>query len=325
MPGKIPRFASALMGRLIPTKSLFGLSVPVFQPFYHVVSNEKLPHVFNYPYRSVKQFKEELEIILKFFNPVSLEELASEKVQGKNPFHLSFDDGLKECTEIIAPVLLKKGIPATFFVNTGFVGNKALFHKYKASLIYEKLKEGNFSEAEVFLKGKGILPEKILKATILQGNILNETAEMLGIDFGKFLEEEKPYLTTNQLLQLKNQGFSVGAHSINHPEFWLIPEQEQIQQVEKSLRWVKENIQPAISAFAFPFTDSGVSREVFKVLEDKSLCDISFGTAGLKYDEFKFHLQRFPAETNEPFLQKLKEEFVYYKLRKLVGKARVKH
>ncbi len=64
------------------------MNTPVFLPFYHTVSDENLPHILNYPYRNVAQFEKELDFFLKYFKPVSLEELASENYSGKKVFHL---------------------------------------------------------------------------------------------------------------------------------------------------------------------------------------------------------------------------------------------
>ena len=164
---EFPRFVSCQMGRLISIKSLLKITTPVFQPFYHVVSNQKLPHILNYNYRDTTQFEKELDFYLKHFKPVSLEELLVNKDSGEKIFHLSFDDGLKECSEIIAPILLKKGVPATFFVNPGFIDNQRLFHKYKASLILGKLKESPVIKVEQILKEQNLQGEQILKATIL--------------------------------------------------------------------------------------------------------------------------------------------------------------
>ncbi len=322
---KFPRFISRKFGKLISVQSLLKLETPVFQPFYHVVSNEKLPHILNYNYRNTAQFEKELDFYLQYFKPVSLAELVSNKSSDEKIFHLSFDDGLKECSEIVGPILLKKGVPATFFVNTGFVDNKKLFHKYKASLILRKLKEMPDLNMEKILKEQNLQGEQILKATILQESILDEAATLLGIDFDDFLAEQKPYLTTEQILNLKNQGFSIGAHSFNHPEFWMISEEEQMNEVIKSMNWLVEKINPEIKAFSFPFTDSGVSLKVLKSLKSENICDITFGTAGIKYDELEHHFQRYPVEKNGDFILNLKTELVYFVLRKLIGKGMVKH
>lgn len=322
---EFPRFVSHQLGRFIPIQLLLKLNIPVFQPFYHVVSNEKFPHILNYNYRNISQFEKELDFYLKYFKPVSLEELMTIKDSRKKIFHLSFDDGLKECGEVIAPVLLRKGVPATFFVNTGFVDNQQLFHKYKASLILKELNETSNPKAENYLKERNLYGFEILKASYMQENILDEAAVLLGINFNDFLEKQKPYLTTEQIFKLKNEGFSIGAHSVNHHEFWRISEEEQMEEIKTSMNWLVEKINPEIKAFSFPFTDSGVSLKVLKTLKTEHICDVTFGTAGVKYDELDFHYQRYPVEKQGNFVLNLKEELVYFALRKIIGKATVKH
>ncbi len=98
-------------------------------------------------------------------------------------------------------------------------------------------------EAEKILKAQNLEGKHILKTTISQENILDEAAEILGINFNDFLLKQKPYLTTEQLLKLKEQGYLIGAHSFYHPEFWKISEDEQINEVKKSMNWLVERNQ----------------------------------------------------------------------------------
>ena len=322
---KFPRFISKQISRLIPENVLFKTNSPVFLPFYHVVSDIKTPYILNYPYRNSSEFEKELDYYLKYFKPVSLDYLLENPLSKENVFHLSFDDGLKQSADLIAPVLLKKGIPATFFVNSGFVDNQALFHRYKASFILSELKANPNTNAELFLKNNGLNQQNILQTDISKVDVLNKTANILNISFREFLETENPYLTTEQIFKLKEQGFSIGAHSENHPEFWGISEEEQLNEIKQSMNWVTEKFNPAIKSFAFPFTDSGVSLNLLRKLKAGNICDLTFGTAGLKYDECEKHFQRYPAEQPGNFKVNLKSEFVYFKLRKSIGKATVIH
>jgi peptidoglycan/xylan/chitin deacetylase (PgdA/CDA1 family) len=304
---------------------LFGRNTPCFLPFYHVVSDEKLPHILNYPYRNVSQFEKELDYFMKYFMPVSLEDLNTREHADKKFFHLSFDDGLRECHDVVAPILLRKGIPATFFVNSAFVDNKALFHKYKASLIIGRFKEKPDKKAAEFLDKNGLPAGKILKAEISQVEILNEAATLLGVDFSEFLSRHKPYLTSEQIKSLADDGFTIGAHSHSHPEFWKISEKKQIDEIKKSMNLLEQWVNPSIKVFSFPFTDDGVPASVLRTIKKEHICDITFGTAGVKQDMFDFHLQRYPAEQPGDFKRNLKGEFIYFEWRKWVGKAMVKH
>jgi peptidoglycan/xylan/chitin deacetylase (PgdA/CDA1 family) len=323
---KLPRNFCKTISPVFAEKWLFQRKTPCFFPFYHVVSDEKLPHILNYPYRNVGQFEKELDFFLRYFTPVSLEEIITKtKGSGEKVFHLSFDDGLRECYDVVAPVLLRKGIPATFFVNTAFVDNKALFHKYKASLILSRFKEKPDKKAAAFLDKSGLSAEKILQAEISQVEILNEAAILLDIDFEDFLNRQKPYLTSEQIKSLADDGFTIGAHSHSHPEFWKISEKKQIGEIEKSMNLLEQWVNPSIKVFSFPFTDDGVPASVLKFIKNEHICDITFGTAGVKNDRFDFHFQRYPVEQPGDFVENLKGEFLYFELRKWFGKAVVKH
>ncbi len=115
-----------------------------FFPFYHTVSPEALPHI-SHLYRLVKTaaFENDLDELLLRFEPVSLGDYLENRgvKKGKRRMVLTFDDGLKECYDIIAPMLIKKGIPATFFLNNRFIDNRGLFYRYKASLLVHQVRD----------------------------------------------------------------------------------------------------------------------------------------------------------------------------------------
>lgn len=320
-----PRLLSKQLSRFVSAEKLFQSKAPVFLPFYHTVSNHHLPYILNYPFLNEKEFEQQLDFYLKYFKPVSLEYIYKNPEPSEKVFHLSFDDGLRSCAEIVAPLLLKKGIPATFFINSGFVDNKELFHRYKASLIIAEMNLHPDSEAESLLFENNLTQDNLLQANFSQRAILDEAAEFLEFDFDTFLGIEKPYLSTTQIKDLSQKGFSIGGHSHKHPEFWKISEKKQLKHIRKSMNWVSENINQTIKAFSFPFTDDGASKNLFQRIKSENICDITFGTAGVKYDKISSHFQRYPAEQTGSFEENLKAEFLYFKLRKAIGKAHVKH
>src|SRR5690554_3145448 len=96
-------------------------------PYYHLISDDKCPHVRNlYSVKKVQQFEIELDFLLKHYQPISLEEVLNHIKQKTKPakpsFLLSFDDGLSECYHTIAPILIQKGLNAIFFLNQNFIG-----------------------------------------------------------------------------------------------------------------------------------------------------------------------------------------------------------
>jgi peptidoglycan/xylan/chitin deacetylase (PgdA/CDA1 family) len=310
-------------GRIIPLSWLNRLSYPVLLPFYHVVSNEKLPHIHNYQYRNVPEFIDELDFLLCHYKPVELHELLNREMHGKKVFHLSFDDGLKQCFDIIAPLLFRKGVPATFFVNPAFVGNSQLFHRYKASLVVSHIMDHPSDLKNLKVSGFDI--RSVLAIPYHQSSLIDDIALKMGISWDNFLGDYKPYMTESQIQHLASRGFTIGSHSWDHPEFWLLNEEEQQQQVTRSMEWVSEKFKMKINAFAFPYTDDGVPASLFDHMATHKICDITFGTAGIKQDMLDWHYQRLAVEMPGKFIANLKGEWGYYQLRKLTGKGTVRH
>lgn len=298
---------------------------PLFLPFYHTVGDaQNLPHITHlYQPRSVQQFEKDLDYLLKYFTPVDLDFLKNKthlKQRNKPCFHLTFDDGLREFSDIAAPILLKKGIPATIFLNADFVDNRDLFFRYKASLIVDFLNKKENSKAQKAEIQK-VAPEGLLAINFSNKNKLDKIAESLKIDFTDFLKQQQPYLTSPQIKQLQNDGFTFGGHSLNHPLFSEISLSEQVRQATESVLFAEEFTQQKMGAFAFPFTDFGVKNTFYNQIFEERKIDISFGTAGLKKQRYPAHFQRFPMEgTGWTAEELINTEYLYYIVKRLFGK-----
>jgi len=275
----------------------------LFLPFYHTISNRKLAHIENiYPVRSVDLFEADLETLLEYFKPISIDELYkyvdNDETVETPVFHLTFDDGLKELYTIIAPLLEKRNIPATFFVNTAFVDNKALFYRYKVSLLIERTKETEqyctILANKLALENSNYetLKQHLLQLKYADEPLINALATLVGVDFDKYLQQEQPYLTTEQLSDLQQRGFCIASHSVDHPFFGAITDEEKKMQVTESFAFLKTNFQLTQHYFSFPFSDLDVESSFIDWLYTHSECLLSFGTAGLKADYDKRHLHR---------------------------------
>ncbi len=290
-------------------------------PFYHIVNDEPPAHVRNlYPVKTLRQFEADLDFYLTHYKACDFPEILTEK---QAAFHLSFDDGLRECYDIIAPVLLKKGIPASFFINSDFVDNKALFYKYKISLILDKLK-GQISESQkkelLKLSGNQGVVSFVSALKYEDIALINKIARILELDFSDYLNTAKPYMTSAEIGKLQAKGFRIGAHSADHPLYADISLEEQIRQTADSLNFVRENFKIQAPFFAFPFTDTGVSRQFFERLSAQNITRHTFGTAGIKLSEFDFNIQRIAVERNQSAEKYIKFRYIVYFLRKLQGR-----
>ncbi|MFK7809637.1 MAG: polysaccharide deacetylase family protein [Saprospiraceae bacterium] len=309
----------------------------LIMPFYHTMKGkEPLPHISRlYTPRTVATFKKDLKFFQKHYKPISLEELMTCVKNDTEPtqpsYFLSFDDGLREVYDLVMPILVKKKIPATIFLNSDFVDNKALFYRYKLSLLQEKLNTQKITKAQSQAAGEllslnapenALIEESLINVTHSNQQLLDKVAEILEVDFNKFLKKQKPYLTSIQIRKMIKAGFTFGAHSCDHPKYEDMNLVGQLQQTKQSMKFVKDTFKLKYKAFAFPFTDYGVGSAFFEKVAKGKIADITFGCAGLKEleDDFPWHFQRIPMERFETSAEEqIKGEYAYFILKGLLG------
>lgn len=324
--------AAAGLRRLV---SLSGYNL--FLPFYHTVGSN-LRHIRHlYPARPEKQFREDLDYMLKHFQPLDTEGLIKGVQEGlpksRRYMYLSFDDGLSEVYHTVHPILKEKGIPYAIFINPDFVGNRRLFFAHKASLVLDALDSrdnAGGSAVRKLLEAEGVtyatLNEGLRAAGHKHEHLLDEAARIIGVDFEAFLLNEKPYMSLEQIQELHKEGVTIGAHSMDHPLYSRLTLEDQLRQTSESIAWVQENFREKWRLFAFPFTDHGVGREFFERVHDKHnpMADLTFGTAGLKRDITPRHLQRVPVEAYADSAERqIRGKYLFCLLLKILGRDKI--
>jgi peptidoglycan/xylan/chitin deacetylase (PgdA/CDA1 family) len=212
--------------------------------FYHTVSDEYLPHIHPiYTPKKIAEFEQDLDFLMRHFQAIDIETVKDYVLNGKKlekpSFHLTFDDGLREVYHIILPILERKNIPATVFVNPAFIDNRKIFHRHIQAV-------------------------------------------------------KPPYLTWNELKTMQQRGIYVGAHSIDHPNYAEITEEEQIRQTLQSCREIEANLGTPCRYFAFPFSEAGVKDSFFQAIA--SDIDLTFGITGITHANNGHHLGRIDME-----------------------------
>jgi peptidoglycan/xylan/chitin deacetylase (PgdA/CDA1 family) len=330
------------LAQLLPMDGLIRMTgKKIIFPFYHLVSDEDVPHVKHlYAIRATKEFTHDLDFFLRHYKPIGIPEfldsINNDRPLPGNSFLLSFDDGLREFHDVAAPILRRKGIPAVCFLNSGFIDNADLFYRYKASLLIDRLQNGNdLTGKQKSLEnwfGEHHLPftpdyRGLLNVSYANRHLLEELALQLDVHFDEFLQKHRPYLDSNQVLELIQQGFTFGAHSIDHPGYRFLPAEEQIRQTVESIHTITGKFSIKEKLFSFPFTDHGVKKSFFDMVFDPSqpLADLTFGGAGLKQDSIRKNIQRIPFEgTSLDAKQILGTEYLYYMIKSIFGKNMIR-
>ena len=299
----------------------------LFTPYYHIVCN-KIPWYVGdrYKIKTPEQFIADLEIILKYFEPIDLITLIH-KVKNNQPFtrrafFLSFDDGYRELADIIAPILLKKGVPATFFLCTSLIDNQSIYFENELTIIRAKFEQADNEQIEKINKLIG--SQNINHLGYNDKEVVSQIADILELNIQNFLEIEKPYITSVQINDLIQKGFTIGSHSIDHPLFKHISFNEKIRQTAQSIDWLTRTFNIDYKVFAFPYGDFGVTKPFFDYVFQSGMVDLCFGTSGLISEAYPQSIQRFWMENHaKPTIRHIKSAIAEKIIRQWVSNDKI--
>jgi peptidoglycan/xylan/chitin deacetylase (PgdA/CDA1 family) len=315
-------------------------------PYYHLVADEEVHHVRHlYPYKNIRQFRADLDHLLKYLRPVAVDEVAGAVLSGTplppRTFLLTFDDGFRQVYDTIAPILLEKGVPAVFFVNPAFLDNQLLFYRCKISLVIEALIHKKSDDpllpkcARMLEMGPSTTRDELIRGVReinnLNQHLLDRLAERLELSFDEYLRTVRPFMTTGQLKELGAKGFTIGAHSWDHPYYDLVSREEQKRQTLESTLFVRQHFSPSYNLFSFPHSDAGLPQAFFDrflrgdaCMDGKPVIDVFFGIQNQKEEPANRVLHRFNAERPDlPMAGQLNGVLLWMLVQKWRGKNRI--
>jgi hypothetical protein len=303
--------------------------VDVLLPYHHLVSDGPVPHIDQlYPYKNPKQFERDLDYLLRRFRPLDPSILPGIFSGGRQlperSFLLSFDDGLREVHDIVAPMLVRKGVPAIFFLNPDYLDNRDLFYRCKISLALNALdKEGLDGPRHREVKrvmgldddmdGTGVR-NALLCIDYLNRATADRLEPCLDFSFADYLAESRPFLTKEQVRQMIGQGFHFGGHSMDHPHYKLLPIDNQLDQTRRSCSFVRETFGLDYTFFSFPHEDAFIGQAFFDTLSGEDLFKdaVFFGTQNQLREPGNRMLHRFNAERPQYGIDGLVKSMLLY-------------
>lgn len=321
-------FKSLFLGgsSALPIKELQKISpTSLYLPYHHLVSNEKVAHIAHlYPYKNEQQFITDLDYLLKHFSPINVPEvldcIKENRPFPNNSFLITFDDGLSEIYNVVAPILEKKGITAIFFINSAFIDNKKLFYRFKISLLIDELLKNESQKDKIELYAQVLkcdagsvkkIIEKLKGIQQTNENTLDRIASQIGFSYESYLDTVQPFLSSLQIRSLLDKGFYIGGHSVSHPYYPSLSLEGQIKQTVDSLLFLKEKFEVKNRLFAFPHSDKEITQSFFEKIKNEEV-ELFFGIQNQKKENNNRVLQRFNAERPGVSLQKqIKSVMVY--------------
>ncbi len=210
---------------------------------------------------SPEKFRSQVRWIKDRFPVINQQELGGLLESGEKPkrsvFLLTFDDGYRDCHEIVLPILREEKVPAWFFITTRFIDERRLGPWELVSFLLAT------SRRETFLwKGK------VLKTTQRRHalnflmrdylgrqdpDFLQQLQETTGGELPSVEEMSAQLMTWDQIRELHSEGMVVGGHSTGHEVF----SQMSADDAEKNIRDCRNRLQEVLGtapeAFSFPY------------------------------------------------------------------------
>ena len=241
---------------------------------YHGIVAEEKPEPFRY-HHTVAEFERHLDWLGKRCSPVTLAEFARWK-QGdwharKPPVLVTFDDGYRNNATVAAQLLRQKGIPAVFFLASGYIaGDNVLWPDEVFARIC--------AWRSTTLEGPNAATHAIpLNRTEREAAALAIVEECKNIpddrrrEFIAYLARETPecdstldaeaqrFMSWEEARGLEASGFDLGSHTVTHPILTSLSPEDLRRELRESRAIIKAQTGSECLALAYP---NGRARDI---------------------------------------------------------------
>jgi len=227
---------------------------------YHRVLPERDPLLAVEP--SAAEFEHRMRWVKANFDVLRLGEAVRALREERLPRRalcITFDDGYADNYRIALPILRRLGLPATFFVATGFLDGGCMFN----DVVIEAVRHAQRAELELTDVGLGRHPlgsdderaraiDRVLaRLKYFEPERRRRTAFEIAARAGSRVPSDL-MMTSEQVRALHAEGMEVGAHTVNHPILAEIPLTRARHEMEASRARLELITGAPVRLFAYP-------------------------------------------------------------------------
>ncbi len=254
------------------------------------------------PDLTVDLFEAHMRGIREHFTPVTLSE-AIERLDSRSlaprTVCVTFDDGYVNNVEVALPILERYGIPAAFFITTGFLEGGLMWN----DAIAEAIRAMSSTKLDMRRWGLGILALDTFES---KGDVVRKLLAHLKYASAAERESSGRYLANvaaaalpdNLMMRpehvrtLRRSGMEIGAHSVTHPILANLSNNDARREIVESGTRLSEILREPIRLFAYPNGKPGtdyVSRhaEMVRSAGYRAALATSAGVATHRSDRFQ--------------------------------------
>ena len=247
-------------------------------------------------------FARQMQVLARGFRVLPLAEAAERLQAGTLPARavcISFDDGYADNADVAAPILARYGLPATFFIATGFLDGGRMWN----DTIIETVRAARGPAIDLGGLGLGRVPLDGIaaRAAAIEGLIgtckylepdaraarVDAIAAAAGVDPPRDL-----MMRSEQVRALHDAGMEIGAHTVRHPILSSISTAESEHEIVASRDRLSAIIGGPVRSFAYPNGKPGVDyrREHVEAVRRAGFTvavSTVWGAAGVKDDPWQ--------------------------------------
>ena len=227
---------------------------------YHRVLPQRDPLLPLEP--TAAEFEERMRWVKANFEVLPLAEAAHALAGRRLPkraLSITFDDGYADNYKVAAPILLRLGLPATFFVATGFLDGGCMFN----DVVIEALRvaPGPALDLDDLGLGRhrvGSNAERIAATEPILARLKYFEAERrrrVAAEIAQRAASRTPtdlMMTSEQVRALHAAGMEIGAHTVTHPILAEIPLARARHEMERSRARLETITGAPVRLFAYP-------------------------------------------------------------------------
>lgn len=231
---------------------------------------------------SAAAFREQLEYLTAHYRVLPLSEMASYFRRGRrlppSVAAVTIDDGYRDSFEIAFPILRQYNVPASVFVATDFIDQRAWLWtdklRYLTSQADTAMLETTINDRALRIK-LGDTESRLFAASLVNSELKqmpDEAKEDVITNIASSLKVSLPCvppgdfgpLTWEQVREMDTAGIEVGSHTLTHPILTNITRERLRKELNESRRRLEEVLGRKVDLFCYPNGDfdAMVSSEV---------------------------------------------------------------
>lgn len=208
------------------------------------------------------QFETIVQFIKKNFHVLSLAAAVQRLATGNLPAAaacITFDDGYADNFSVAAPILMKHGLDATFFIASGFINGGRMWN----DTVIEAVRKADAGELDWRDIGLGLHAVGDAQSRVTAYQQILGHLKYFDIEQRRELTEEiacraklpahsRLMMTSEQVSGLHAMGMTIGGHTVTHPILAKLDESKARQEIQSGRAMLAEWTGVEPSLFAYP-------------------------------------------------------------------------